>query len=944
MSKTWMAAVLCVVSCATSPKRQAESQAPTPLPPVLAPEETHLANLRQLTFEGENAEAYWSFDGTSLSLQARGPNDGCDRIQTMQVGRWVHGSTGSRVVPLGRPVVQQVSSGHGATTCAHWFPSGTEVLYASTHLGGPSCPPKPDMRLGYVWALYDSYDVFKATVAPGVTLPVADAQLTRLTETKGYDAEGTVCGKDGSIVFTSVRDGDLELYRMDADGKNVKRLTFTPGYDGGAFFNRDCTRLVWRASRPKPGKELEDYQSLLAQGLVRPSKLELYVANADGSDARQVTYLNAASFAPFWFPGRERLIFSSNAGDPKGREFDLWAVNADGTGLERITFTKGFDGFPMFSPDGKTLAFSSNRMTLEGRSDTNLFLATWVDGPEPTTKGPAERIRDDVAWLADPAREGRGIGTKGLEAAGEFVEARFQALGLVGAAPDGSFRQPFEVPMNVKRGAKTALTLAGKPVAEADFTPLGFSAQGQVEGALVLAGYGLEDVELGLDDFKGLDLEGKVAVVRRFAPEHPKLQTPAEQRKAGDLRKKVFLAKSKGARAVLIVDAPIAAPGAEKREPALEAPLPALRMESLQDAGLPVVVVKRAALAPVLEKLEQRQKVNARVVVDLSIETSSTFNVVAKLPLSSPSTGAVIVGAHLDHLGLGGHHSLTPDKTEPHLGADDNASGVAAMLEIARSLAAKKDTLPRDVVFAAFSAEESGVLGSNALVNAKPTWLEGAWAMLNLDMVGRLRLNELSVLGAESAPEWKGLVEARCETLRLRCAASGDGYGPSDHIAFYSAGLPVLHFFTGAHNDYHKPSDSPDKLNAVGAAKVAELVASLASTPQGVTLTYTKFPAPVRGDGRSFNASLGTVPNYGGGLPGVKGVLLDDVRPGGGAALAGMRRGDVIVSLGKYEVGSVEDLMFVLTQARPGETVVGVVVRDGQRVSLDVTFQEGRRR
>ncbi len=905
---------------------------PTPVaappPAVVLPEEKHLAALRQLTFGGENAEAYWRFDGTGLSLQARGPTDGCDRIQTMDL----RGE---------RPEVHQLSSGDGATTCAHWLPNGTEVLFASTHLGGVACPPKPDLSLGYVWALYEDYDLFK-TVAPPSGVPVSVAQLTRLTDTKGYDAEGTVCGKDGSVIFTSVRDGDLELYRMDADGKNVKRLTFTPGYDGGAFFNADCSKIVWRASRPEAGAALDEYRALLAKGLVRPSKLELYVANADGTDARQVTYLNAASFAPFWFPGRERIIFSSNVGDPRGREFDLWAVNADGTDLERITFSKGFDGFPMFSPDGKRLAFSSNRATAEGRHDTNVFVAEWVDGPIESTPGAAERLRDDVRWLAAAEREGRGLGSAGLTEAGAWIEARFEALGLEGGAPDGSFRHGFEVPTTVARGKATSLRIAGKPVAETDFTPLGSSAQGTVEGPMVLAGYGLEDAELGLDDFKGLEVKNAVVLVRRFAPEHPKLASPEQQRRAGDLRKKVFLAKSKGAKAVLVVDAPVLVPTPDaKPEPVMEAPLPALRIESLQDSGLPVLVVKRAVMEPLLPLLEKKQKVAVRLTVALDVQRSPTFNVVARLSTGKPGP-PVIVGAHYDHLGLGGPNSLAPERQEPHLGADDNASGVAGLLEVARALSGRKTELPRDVVFVAFSAEETGVLGSSALVMAKPAWLE-AWAMLNLDMVGRLRLNELSVLGAESAPEWKALVEAACREARVSCSASGDGYGPSDHVSFYAAGLPVLHFFTGAHGDYHKPSDSADKQNAIGLSKVAQVVGAIASAPP-TTLSYTKFPAPVRGDARSFNASLGTVPNYGGGLPGVKGVLLDDVRPGGGAEKAGMRRGDVIVKLGKYEVGSVEDLMFVLTQSKPGETVTGVIVRDGKRVELEVTFQEGRRR
>src|SRR5262249_26192713 len=210
---------------------------------------------------------------------------GCDRIYRLPLS-----TTGT---PASAPV--PVSDGQGATTCSYFLPGDKEVIFASTEGGGAACPPRPDHSLGYVWALYPSYDIYRAN---------ADGSgARRLTTTPGYDAEGTVCGKDGSIVFTSVRDGDIDLYRMDADGGNVRRLTHDEGYDGGAFFNADCTKIVWRASRPKPGQELDDYRRLLAQNLVRPTKLELYVANADGSEPMQVTYLDAASFAPAWQPG-----------------------------------------------------------------------------------------------------------------------------------------------------------------------------------------------------------------------------------------------------------------------------------------------------------------------------------------------------------------------------------------------------------------------------------------------------------------------------------------------------------------------------------------------------------------------------------------------------------------------------------------------------------------
>lgn len=958
-----LAAAAVWLGCATEPKGPRPSQ---DISFTANFNETHLKELRQLTFGGENAEAYWSFDGKGFSLQARHGNEGCDRIYSMPL----EGNP---------PVATLLSSGKGATTCAHWMPDNEQVVYASTHLGGDECPPKPDMSQGYVWALYPSYDIFKVRKD--------GTGLTRLTETPGYDAEATVCGKDGSIVFTSVRDGDLDLYRMDADGKNVRRLTFEPGYDGGAFFNADCSKLVWRAQRPRPGKELDDYRALLARGLVRPTRLELYVSNADGSDARQITWLGAASFAPFFYPSQNRIIFSSNAPDVRSREFDLWAVNIDGTDLERITFAPGFDGFPMFSPDGRLLAFSSNRATAEGKTDTNLFVARWSDERLPReAPRPADRIAADVAWLADPKREGRGLGTPGLEAAGAFIEERLEALGLEPLTDGGDHRFLLDVTTAVAAGSGTKLVLGGAAVPAGDFTPLGWSSQGAVKGPLVLAGHGIVDTDLGMDDYRGLDVAKKIVVVRRFVPDHPKLATPEAQRRAGDIRKKAFHARNKGALGMIVVDWPLpAAPAAgapaqgathagaaapDAGTPAHgghggkaaagasahggggggelppDAKLPALRPEGTGEAGIPVVVVKRAAMQKLFPQLLAKKKVLAEVSVELTFTRSKAFDVVGRISAGKKSSDAVtIIGAHYDHLGYGGPDSLAPERHEPHLGADDNASGVAALLEVARALSERKAELTRDVIIAAFTGEESGVLGSSAFVAAKADLFKPGSVMMNLDMVGRLRMNQLTVLGAESADGWKPLLEAACGKARVNCSGTGDGYGPSDQTPFYAAGLPVLHFFTGAHTDYHKPSDSADRINAWGAAQVAQIVTELAHQVQTATLAYQKVPQPAgKGDVRSFGASLGTVPDYGGPPPGIKGVLLSDVRPGGGADKGGMRRGDVLQRLGKHEIGSVEDLMFVLMGARPGETVTAVVLREGKPVSLEVTFQEGRRR
>ena len=327
------------------------------LSPVEYRGERHLRNVRQLTFGGENAEAYWSADGRKLVFQSTRPPYACDQILTLDVDD-----------PQASPKL--VSTGDGRTTCAFFFPDGKRILYSSTHLGGRSCPKPPDMSQGYVWALYPEYDVFSAN-GDGT-------DLRRLTDAPGYDAEATISADGRTIVFTSSRDGDLDVYTMHADGFGVKRLTDAVGYDGGPFFSDDGEWIVYRASHPTEPAAVESFKSLLARFLVRPRALEIRVMRADGSAERQVTTLGVASFAPFFFRGgHDRILFASNSGDPRGRNFDLWAVNADGTGLEQITFNPTFDGFPMFSPDGKRLVFCSNRHNARP-GETNVFVADWV--------------------------------------------------------------------------------------------------------------------------------------------------------------------------------------------------------------------------------------------------------------------------------------------------------------------------------------------------------------------------------------------------------------------------------------------------------------------------------------------------------------------------------------------------------------------------------------
>jgi hypothetical protein len=411
------------------------------------------------------------------------------------------------------------------------------------------------------------------------------------------------------------------------------------------------------------------------------------------------------------------------------------------------------------------------------------------------------------------------------------------------------------------------------------------------------------------------------------------------------------VARERGAAALVIVDAPAApAPAPADWKLPAEAPLVLPQPEGPGDAGLPVVMVKRRALEALLPTLMARggRPAQAAVAVELVFKRTEAFNIVGRIPAGRREGNLhLVLGAHYDHLGFGGRHSLTPERHEPHLGADDNASGTAVALEIARALMARRAELRRDIVVALFSGEEAGLLGSAHYVRERADALKEAVAMINLDMVGRLRGNLVDVLGTDSATEWRTIVEAACREGRVECRAGGDGHGPSDQASFYGAGVPVLHFFTGAHADYHKPTDRADRVNAAGAAAVARVAENVLRTIDvGPRLAYQRGGAsPTQsGDARSFNASLGTIPDYAGPPGGAPGVLLSGVRPGGAADRAGLRRGDVIVKLGRHEVRSVEDLMYALNAAKPGETVTAIVKRDGKPLSLEVTYQEAQRR
>ena len=330
---------------------------------LISQTEIHLKNLTMLTHGGDNAEAYFSYDGKYASFQSNNKNWDlkCDQIFNLDIEKAAKDS-------LYKPT--QISTGQGRTTCSYFLKDNKHILYASTHKGGIDCPPVPETKGKYLWAVYNTFDIYIADLKGKIT--------KQLTNTPGYDAEATVSPKGDKIVFTSDRSGDLELWTMDIDGKNQKQITFGLGYDGGAFFSPDGKKLVFRASRPTKEEEVKEYKELLKQGLVAPTTMDIYTCNVDGSDLKQITFLGKASWAPFYHPSGKKIIFSSNHHSKKGYDFQLFMVNVDGTNIEQITNQSLFNAFPMFSPDGKKLIFSSNRNN-GGTRDTNLFIADWED-------------------------------------------------------------------------------------------------------------------------------------------------------------------------------------------------------------------------------------------------------------------------------------------------------------------------------------------------------------------------------------------------------------------------------------------------------------------------------------------------------------------------------------------------------------------------------------
>ncbi len=949
-----------------------------------------LDGVRQLTFEGKRAgEGYFSADGTKMIFQSeREPENPFFQIYLMDL------ETGD---------TERVSPGQGKTTCAWIHPDGKRVLFASTQ-DDPDALKEQEEELAdraagkerrYSWDYDTFYDIYE--------YDLEKKTYRKLTDAKGYDAEGSYSPDGSKVAFASNRHaytGEeelskedekwfsmnpsfmMDLYIMDSDGSNVRRLTKTPGYDGGPFFSADGSKICWRR--------------FSREG----DTAEVFSMNVDGTEEKQLTKIGAMSWAPYFHPSGEYLIFTTNKHG--FANFELYLVDAKGEKEPvRVTHTDGFDGLPAFSPDGKHLAWTSNR-TSDKKSQ--IFIGDWnheaarallgLSGESSTSDvAPglsetdaavsADDLRAHIAYLASEKLQGRLTGTPGEKLATEYVAEYFGSLGLEPAGDEGTFFQEFEFTAGVDLGKENRLTLKtgeDETEFEADkaWRPLSFSEIGEVDPTgVVFAGYGIEIPEEATDakgekvemysSYYHLDVADKWVMVFRFFPEDVDRERRRQFGPFSALRYKAMEARKRGAKGIIFVTGPNSRANDELVDLTFDA--------SMASSGLPAISVSRATAQKILDAagkdLQTLQTgldsgemaagfsvgdITLSAKVDIQQEKRTGHNVLARLKAADPEAQNrpdLAIGAHVDHLGPdAGPGSLARDdeKDQIHYGADDNASGVAAMMEVAQYLAtqveAGKLTLKRDVLFAAWSGEELGLIGSSYFVRQEAKNLKGdenaplggAYAAyLNMDMVGRLS-EKLILQGLGSSSVWPGVVERRNAPVGLSIVTQKDTYLPTDATSFYLRQVPILSAFTGAHEDYHTPRDTADKINYEGAEDIARFMAlvarGLASDPEAPD--YVKVDPPKqRGSSGSLRAYLGTVPDYSQGD--VEGVKLSGVADGGPAAKAGVRGGDVIVGLGGTEILNIYDYTNIISTLKVGEETEIKVKRGDEVLTLKIT-------
>jgi Tol biopolymer transport system component len=959
-----------------------------------ASEGTFLKNARQLTFSGKRAgEGYFSADGKQLIFQdERDADNPFYQIWILNL------ETGDS---------HRVTPGTGKTTCAYFHPSGERVMFASTHLD-PDAVEKQQMEIQfresgkqrrYSWDYDETYDIFAAHPD--------GSDITRLTDARGYDAEGSYSPDGNWIVFSSMRDaytGTLskedqerldmdpsyfaEIYIMRADGSQQTRLTTEPGYDGGPFFTPNGERIVWR--------------HFTTDG----ATADVFTMKTDGSDRKRLTDFHAMSWAPYFHPSGEYAIFTSNK--LGFSNFELYIVDRDGSKAPvRISFTDGFDGLPVFSPDGKRLAWTSNRTPSK---QSQIFIADWnhtaardalaaapargesMDGVmidtgavETRVRAPmkrnknaqhislspdirAEDMRHTVEYLADDDLAGRMTGSQGEKKARSYLATRFRDAGLLPRG-ESDYLQPFPFTSAVKLVDKKnhlSITRDGAThqlKVDEDFRPLSYSENATVDGPVAFVGYGLDTPGSGedsYDSYGGFDVQDKIVLALNYVPEGADVERRMSLNMYAGGRYKAMIARERGAKAILLVTGPTS--------PNAGALLSLGFDQSLAGSGIPVISIsgkvaeallarRDKTLREIQEQLDienphaegtfDLEGVTVSITTEIERSKSTGNNVLAYLPpadADDETAPVIVIGAHYDHLGRGESGSLAHkgEEKDIHNGADDNASGTAVLMEMADAMIDLRKREPErfryGVLFAAWSGEELGIIGSNYFAKHPTVALERVVAYMNFDMVGRLRNNELMVQGIGSSDAWTGMIEKRNVAAGFSLKLQEDPYLPTDVTAFYPNNVPVIAFFTGSHEDYHRPTDDAATLDYDGMARIATFAQNIAldvmamdERPSYVKVSRSDEHAGSRARMRIY---LGTIPDYAEGD--VEGVKLSGVRADGPADKAGLEGGDVIVELAGKAIKNIYDYTYTLDALRVGEPAAVVVLRDGKRVSLTI--------
>ncbi len=938
-----------------------------------------VTNAKQMTFVGpRSGEGYFSADGKKMIFQS-------ERVANNPFYQMF-------ITDIESGKTTQISTGTGQTTCGWIHPNMKTAMWSSTHLDPKNSDKvraeydkrKNPIKGKYSWAFDENFSIF--------TSDLSGKNLKQLTKEKGYNAEGSYSPDGKHIAFASnrnaynrtlndeekkflARDASyfMDIYIMDADGKNVRQLTNTLGYDGGPFFSADGKKITWRRFTPDG------------------SKAEIYTMNVDGTDQKQITKLNSMSWAPFFHPSGDYIIFATAV--LGFANFELFIVDSQGSQKPvRVTFSEGFDGLGSFSPDGQTLTWSHRNE----KGESQIYLAKWDDALArkllnlPAVKNNLLNLSSEitekdaksiVSYLATPEFKGRATGSAEELIYTEKISELFKSWGLKPVIKN-NFIQKFDFISGVSAGKNNSAKFVGRLEKDLklgiDYQVLSYSGTGKFQPApLVFAGFGIKapatnDIS-AYDSYKDLDVKNKWVIVFDETPKPSarEFKKHTHLLSFSRLQHKITVAKNNGAAGFIVVT---------------EGKLNELKFEgNLSESKIPVLKIttevfsdlisKNQDLSPELknikslkEKFETYDFISGFQIpsqylsaqVDLEFIKSTGHNVVGILYPSknkkSKNQKMVLIGAHGDHLGFGisGSSLAKGDqKGLAHLGADDNASGVAGVLELAHNYSkasTQYSNLQKPIVFAVWSGEEIGVLGSTYFVKnwkseafdskkTNKTFDQSFEAGINMDMIGRLR-DHLFVQGIGSATEWAALSEKISVISPIPLALTSDPYLPTDSMSIYLGGIPSITFFTGAHAEYHTPNDTPDTLNYQGLLSSIQVVKQFSDQivfANKNILTYQKVEgnSGQKLEGRSFRIFLGTIPDYS--QEGIKGVKISGAAKDSPAERAGLKAGDIIIEFDQTKIENIYDYVYTLQSVKPNIKTKIKISRGSNNLELDIT-------